>query len=165
MGRKTKNQEKKNQAKYQDYFGNRFDELGTTVRNFHKNNTQAALALGLILGFSVLAGAGYFVFSGGSSSEIEQTFQPQPPVEQEIVRQNELPAQGLNAMAVPAKAEQVQKLITPKKKITKNKKALKAGQSKKVAKIKKAQKQNLICINPAQLKALKKNKVASSKRR
>lgn len=160
MGRKTK---------YNDYFGNRFDDLSATVRKFRKKNNRAAMAFGLVFGLSLFAGAGYLVFSGNTSeAEIEQSFQTQAPAEQEIV-QNDFQTPALTEAPVTAKVEQIKKLVTPKKKFAKNnksKKALKAKKTAKNARIKKASaKQNLICINPAQLKTLKKNKVASTKRR
>ncbi len=134
-------------TKHSDYFGNRFDVLGSTVRKFQKKNSRSVLAAGLLVGFTALAGLGYLVFSGGSLPE--QTIQTIAPVEQEIAREQPT-TPAMTAPTMTARQERIQKLFQPKKKISKNKRA----QGKKIAK--RTNKANLICINPALLKTNKK---------
>lgn len=145
-------------TKHSDYFGNRFDSFGSTMRKFHKKNNRAVMALGLAFGFSAFAGLGYLVFSGTTPEQMETT-QPTTPIEQEFVRQPEVPTSKMTAMAGQERFKKVFK--SSPKKITKNKRP----QSQKMAKIKKTQKTNLICIDPAKLKTVKKARVASAKRR
>lgn len=146
-------------TKYSDYFGNRFDDLESSLRKFRKKNRKGVFAAGLIGGFAVLAGLGYAVFSGTGSSEMDQTTAPiVAPVEQELVH-NEIQVPAVTSKET-VKQERIQKLFHPKK-IAKHK-AHKHG--KKIAKLKKAKKANLVCVDPSQLKAKKKGRIASTKR-